>query len=88
MKSSPRILLTRASGSIGGPLAAEFERAGHDVIRLVSREPEPTDEFQWEPNSGEVDDRALKGPDGVIHLSGAGMFRNPGLTNFLGEIVR
>ncbi len=73
MSSSRRILLAGASGSIGVPLTAELERAGHEVIRLVRRQPAGTNEFRWDPYSGEIDERALKGLDAAINLSGAGI---------------
>lgn len=72
MKSSLRLLLASSSGSRGAPPAREAERAGHDVIRLARRQPEPTSEFQWDPYSREIDDQAVKG------LGTVSLCREPG----------
>ncbi len=73
MPETRRILMTGASGLIGTRLATSLRARGDDVIRLVRREPETPDEYQWDPLVGSVDERALKGLDVVIHLSGAGI---------------
>ena len=73
MSQPRRILLTGASGLIGTHIATSLRARGDDVVRLVRREAETPDEYQWDPLVGSVDERALKGLDVVIHLSGAGI---------------
>ncbi len=73
MKEPKRILLTGASGLIGGQLAASLEDDGHEIVRLVRRPTESSGEYRWDPSVGSVDERALKGLDVVINLSGAGI---------------
>lgn len=73
MSVSQRILLTGASGFIGSRLADTLRGAGHDVSRLVRRAPIAPGEYQWDPYQATIDDRALKGLDVVINLSGAGI---------------
>ncbi len=73
MSKPQRVLLTGASGLIGGALVDHFRNQGHEVNRLVRREPQTPGEFEWDPYSGRMDDRALKGIDVAINLSGAGI---------------
>lgn len=68
-----RVAIAGSSGLIGTTLVAEFRRAGHDVIRLVRREPTGADERRWDPPAGHVDPDALRGTDAVINLCGAGI---------------
>jgi uncharacterized protein len=65
-----RILLTGASGLIGRRVAAELNRAGHELLRLVRRAPAAAGEFTWDPEAGTIDPEALDRVDGVIHLAG------------------
>lgn len=66
-----RVLVTGSSGFIGTALSARLESEGHDVVRLVRREPRPgTGEARWDPEAGYIDTRALDSIDGVVHLAG------------------
>lgn len=47
-------------------LAAE----GHEV-RILTRNPKKQGEFAWNPAQGSIDQAALLGVDGIIHLAGA-----------------
>ena len=73
MAGSKRILISGASGLIGRRMTEALESAGHSVTKLVRREPRTADEYEWNPYQGFIDDRALKGLDAVVHLSGAGI---------------
>ncbi|MGW5353715.1 TIGR01777 family oxidoreductase [Streptomyces sp. NPDC004031] len=68
-----RIAVTGASGLIGGALRAGLERDGHEVVRLVRREPAGPDEVRWDPAAGRLDPRDLTGVEAVVHLAGAGV---------------
>jgi len=73
VSETKRILLTGASGLIGTRVATSLRAQGNEVIRLVRREADNPNEYRWDPLVGSVDNRALKGLDVVIHLSGAGI---------------
>lgn len=75
MGSTQRILVAGASGLIGTALVERLETAGHDVIRLVRREPSAAGERGWDGRS--LDPSALDGVDAVINLSGASVGRIP-----------
>lgn len=68
-----RVLLTGASGLIGTELATFLETKGHDVVRLVRRDPAGDSELQWDPAARELDSAAVEGSDAVVHLAGAGI---------------
>jgi uncharacterized protein (TIGR01777 family) len=66
-----RILMAGASGFLGTRLRATLADDGHEVVRLVRRVPESTDEIRWTPASGHLDPAALDGVDAVVNLAGA-----------------
>lgn len=69
---SLRVAITGASGLVGTQLEAFLFTGGHEVRRLVRREPAPgSNEFRWDPAGGTVDPAALEGVDAVVHLAGA-----------------
>jgi uncharacterized protein len=70
---SDAVLLSGASGLIGGALAEHLQSQGADVRRLVRRAPRAEGEYLWDPYDGYIDEIALKGVDAVVHLSGAGI---------------
>ena len=65
-----RVLVTGSSGLIGSALVDSLRNGGHDVVRLVRREVQADDEAWWNPAIGEIDDAAIAGADGVVHLAG------------------
>ena len=67
-----RIAVSGSSGLIGTALVRALRADGHDVVRLVRREPQGPDETRWDP-SGQIDAAALEGLDAVVHLAGAGI---------------
>ncbi len=48
-----------------------MRQRGVEVRRLVRREVRYADEYEWDPYEGRIDDRAMKGVDVVVNLSGA-----------------
>jgi uncharacterized protein (TIGR01777 family) len=64
------IAITGASGLIGSAVVAELTAAGHRVTRLVRATAAGPDEARWDPETGAVDEAALEGVDGVVHLAG------------------
>ncbi|WP_113704530.1 TIGR01777 family oxidoreductase [Nonomuraea lactucae] len=65
------IVVTGASGLLGGALVRELRGRGERVVTLVRREPRGPDERVWEPSGGGLDPAAIEGVRGVVHLAGA-----------------
>lgn len=65
-----KIVVSGASGLIGTPLVRALRADGHEVLRLVRREPTAPDEVPWDPAAGSLDSSALSGVEAAINLSG------------------
>src|SRR4030066_57527 len=63
-----KILIAGASGMIGSVVAPYLASQGHEVIRLVRREPGAGEVF-WDPDERKIDEAGLEGFDGVVHLA-------------------
>ncbi|WP_375423201.1 TIGR01777 family oxidoreductase [uncultured Friedmanniella sp.] len=70
-------LLAGASGFLGTALRVRLASEGHDVRRLVRREPAASSEGRWDPDAGQLDPALLDGVDVVVNLAGAGVFTRP-----------
>ncbi|PTR32138.1 hypothetical protein C8K36_1011188 [Rhodococcus sp. OK519] len=68
-----RIVVAGSSGLIGNELVTSLRGDGHEVTRLVRRQPTKADESQWDPGRGQIDDAVLRGVGAVINLCGAGI---------------
>jgi uncharacterized protein len=68
-----RIVVAGSSGLIGTALVDDLRAAGHEVTRLVRRQPAAADERRWDPPAGRIDDDALAGVDAAVNLCGAGI---------------
>ncbi|WP_376733987.1 TIGR01777 family oxidoreductase [Streptomyces broussonetiae] len=68
-----RIAVAGATGLIGSALVRSLTADGHEVVRLVRREPRAGDEVRWDPEQGYVDAAGLVGCDAVVNLAGAGI---------------
>ena len=66
-----RVAVAGSSGLIGSALVPALRTAGHDVVRLVRREPESLDEAAWDPTAGSIDEEALGDVGAVVNLAGA-----------------
>jgi uncharacterized protein (TIGR01777 family) len=67
------VAVTGASGLIGSALVRSLRADGHDVRRLVRRDPSAADEVRWDPVRRLLDPGDLAGADAVVHLAGAGI---------------
>jgi len=65
-----RIVISGASGFIGRALAKAVEDQGHEVVRLVRRAPERSNEVAWNPDKGDIDTRGMRDCQAVVHLAG------------------
>lgn len=72
-----RYVLAGASGFLGRALQSQLERDGHEVRRLVRREPRSPEEFRWDPGRDELDAGVLAGAGAVVNLAGASIGRVP-----------
>ena len=68
------IAVAGASGLIGTALVSHLESCGHQVVRLVRDRASRSDNTRyWNPATGEIEDDAFDGIDGVVNLAGAGI---------------
>ena len=64
----------RSFGLIGSALVSHLRSSGHEVMRLVrNRHSRADDARYWNPATGDIDDDAFDGIDGVVNLAGAGI---------------
>jgi uncharacterized protein len=63
-----KVLISGSSGMIGSVVAPYLASQGHEVVRLVRREPE-ANEVHWDPDAGVIDTASLEGFDGVVNLA-------------------
>ena len=65
-----KIAVSGASGLIGSALLPTLRADGHEVVRLVRRDPAAGDEVQWDPTAGVLDRGRLGAVDAIVNLSG------------------
>jgi uncharacterized protein (TIGR01777 family) len=68
-----RIVVAGSSGYLGGHLVNRLREAGHQVVRLVRREPDRPDQVYWRPNQENLDPAVVDGAQAAINLAGAGV---------------
>jgi uncharacterized protein (TIGR01777 family) len=68
-----RIVIGGASGYLGRPLVDRLRAAGHEVVRLVRRDPAAPDEIAWRPNQEPLDPAVVDDADAAINLAGVGV---------------
>ncbi|HEX6468940.1 MAG TPA: TIGR01777 family oxidoreductase [Streptosporangiaceae bacterium] len=80
-----KVAVTGASGLVGRALVRSLREDGHEVVRLVRREPAGADEARWDP-FGAIDAKALDATDAVVHLAGAGIGDHRWTTSYKRQI--
>ena len=66
-----KVLIAGASGLIGRATAAVLRDDGHEVKRLVRRDPASPEEVSWNPAAGELPLEACRSAEAIINLCGA-----------------
>ena len=72
-----RVVVAGSSGLIGTALVAHLRAGGHEVLRLVRRQPAAPDERGWDPPAGRIDPGTFDGVDAVVNLNGVGVADRP-----------
>jgi uncharacterized protein (TIGR01777 family) len=69
------VVISGATGLIGGALARSLEADGHRAARLARPQSKPAtgDTIAWDPQAGTIDAAAFDGVDAVVNLAGAGI---------------
>jgi len=66
-----RVAMSGSAGLVGSAVATALAGAGHEVVRLVRRDPATGEKaVRWDPLKGTIDAAGLEGLDAVIHLAG------------------
>jgi uncharacterized protein (TIGR01777 family) len=65
-----KVVISGASGLIGGGLTAQLESEDNQVLRLVRSDTARDGEAVWNPGTGELDPAVIAGADAVINLNG------------------
>ncbi|MFT3780563.1 MAG: TIGR01777 family oxidoreductase [Nibricoccus sp.] len=68
-----RFLVSGASGLVGRALVPFLRSQGHEVVKLVRKQPVAADEIYWDPSREHLDLLHAKPFDAVVHLAGAGI---------------
>lgn len=68
-----RVAIAGATGLLGTALTQHLRQNGHQVIRLVRREPHGADERRFDPATGTIAAPGLTDVDAVVNFAGAGI---------------
>ncbi|TQS44542.1 TIGR01777 family oxidoreductase [Cryptosporangium phraense] len=82
-----RIVVSGASGLIGTSLVNAVRADGHEVVRLVRREPGASDEVRWNPAAHDLAPDVVSGADAVVHLAGAGVGDRPWTSGYKRTLI-
>ena len=82
-----RIVISGASGLIGGTLTTSLRADGTDVTTLVRRPPRNSSERQWAPGERDLDPEVLAGAEAIVALGGASVGRLPWTPRYREDLV-
>jgi uncharacterized protein len=87
---SHTILLSGASGMLGGALRQALAGRGVSILQLVRRDPRSAGELRWDPSARKpvADLRPLEGLAAAIHLSGASIAAHRWTDAYKREMVK
>ena len=66
------ILITGGTGLVGKLLQRKLLKKGYSV-RILTRKPKKKNEYYWNINRNEIDDKVFEDLDYIVHLAGAGI---------------
>jgi uncharacterized protein (TIGR01777 family) len=82
-----KVLISGASGLIGTELNAQLKAQGHQVVRLVRRAAQSSEELSWSPGKAALDPASLSDIDAVINLAGATTGKIPWTKKYEKELI-
>lgn len=82
-----RVVVAGASGFLGRAWTQLMTEQGHQVVRLVRREPSGPDESRWDPAAGVVDQQVVDAADVVVNLAGANVGHVPWTASYERQFV-
>ncbi|QSB16461.1 TIGR01777 family oxidoreductase [Natronosporangium hydrolyticum] len=68
-----RVLVAGGSGFLGAALVGWLTGHGHQVLRLVRRQPAAPDERRWQPGAAPLDPATVADVDAVVNLAGSSL---------------
>lgn len=82
-----RVLISGASGLVGTEVIRQLEAEGHEALRLVRRKPTSTNEVEWNPTAGYIQEGIMETIDAVVNMAGATTGKIPWTAKYKEEIV-
>jgi hypothetical protein len=82
-----KVVVAGASGFLGRAWTRLMTEHGHQVVRLVRREPSGADERRWDPAHGVLDQLVVDDADVVVNLAGANVGHVPWTESYAREFV-
>ena len=82
-----RVLISGATGLVGSEVARQLIAAGHEPLRLVRRKALSTDEVEWDPSRGYLQQGIMETVDAVVNMAGATTGKIPWTRKYKLEIV-
>lgn len=82
-----RFVIAGASGFLGQAWSRALTEQGHEVVRLVRRDPSSPGESRWDPSAGVVDQSVIDGADVVANLAGTSNLHFPWTESYKREFL-
>lgn len=82
-----RVLISGASGLVGSEVIRQLEAEGHEALRLVRRKAKSSNEVEWNPSQGYIQEGIMETIDAVVNMAGATTGRIPWTAKYKEEIV-
>lgn len=82
-----RVLVSGASGLVGSEVIRQLRAEGHEALRLVRRKASSSDEVEWNPSTGYLQEGIMETIDAVVNMAGATTGKIPWTAKYKEEIV-